>query len=511
VRSTRWIWHYWPEALLFISIALPWVSLFALGLYWLWQSGHVLMWAVGATALGVVAWPASFLVRRRADKEARLALGEFAAAERNWKDTERAAWDDVLIVAGSTPPFSFASVEPFFLAARSATESVAQHFHPEARSAWARFNLPDFLLLTERISRDLRRETLRQIPGVSTIRFSHLLWVHQQNSRYGKLAQTGWQVGFGIWRAIRAALNPIQAASQETSSLFVENAARVLSYRLRAYATRLFVLEVGRAAIDLYSGRLRLSDEELRAAQVRDMSPTVEAVVPIRIVLIGQINAGKSSLINALAQETRSAVSTLPTTTTAAEHLLDLKGHPSIVLVDTPGFDSASANGIDILGHVERSDLVLWVASTTQPARDLDEHLLASYRHWANALLLRRPPSVILALTHVDELRPASEWRPPYNVTAPQGRKEHAICAAMKAAARALDLPLHTIVPVAVPPGREHYNLGLLWAKIAGEADDARLVQLDRIRLASQERGFRDTLKSFRNASRTIMRGVVEG
>jgi uncharacterized protein len=188
-----------------------------------------------------------------------------------------------------------------------------------------------------------------------------------------------------------------------------------------------------------------------------------------------------------------------------------LKGHPSIVLVDTPGFNSASENEIDMLGHVERSDLVLWVASTTQPARDLDQRLLASYRHWANALLLRRPPSVLLALTHVDELRPASEWTPPYNVTAPQRRKEHAIRAAMTAAARALELPLDTIVPVAMPPGRDHYNSELLWARIAAEADDARLVQLDRIRLGPQRRGFRDALKSFRNASRTVLRGVVEG
>jgi uncharacterized protein len=509
VSFGRWIRHYWPETLLFISVALPWASLFALGLYWLWQSGHVLLWAVGAAALGLLAWPASFLVRRRADKEARLALGESAAAARNWSATERGAWDDVLKIADSTPPFSFISVEPLILAARSVIDRVAHHFHPEAQAAWARFNLPEFLLLTERVSRHLRREALRQIPGANTIRFSHLLWVHQQNSRYGKIAQTGWQVGFGIWRAIRAALNPVQAASQETSSLFVENATRVLSYRLRAYATRLFVLEVGRAAIDLYSGRLRLSDEELRVAQTRDMSPTTEAVIPIRVVLIGQINAGKSSLINALAQGTRSAVSTLPATAVAAEHLLELKGHPSIVLVDTPGINSANEN--DMLGHVERSDLVLWVASTTQAARDLDQRLLASYRHWANALLLRRPPSVVLALTHIDELRPASEWTPPYNVTAPQGRKEHAICAAMKAAARALELPLDTIVPVAMPPGRDHYNLELLWARIAAEADDARLVQLDRIRLGPQGRGFRDALKSFRNASRTVMRGVVEG
>ena len=30
-------------------------------------------------------------------------------------------------------------------------------------------------------------------------------------------------------------------------------------------------------------------------------------------------------------------------------------------------------------------------------------------RAWANAQLARRPPPVLLALTHVDELRPADE------------------------------------------------------------------------------------------------------
>ncbi len=56
--------------------------------------------------------------------------------------------------------------------------------------------------------------------------------------------------------------------------MFVERTASVLSYRLRAYATRLLVLEIGRAAIDLYSGRLALSDDEVRAARERDMADT---------------------------------------------------------------------------------------------------------------------------------------------------------------------------------------------------------------------------------------------
>jgi uncharacterized protein len=65
------------------------------------------------------------------------------------------------------------------------------------------------------------------------------LWVQRQNERYGGAAQTGWRIGFGIWRIVRAALNPLQAVGQATSGMFMEKTARVLSYRLRAYATRL--------------------------------------------------------------------------------------------------------------------------------------------------------------------------------------------------------------------------------------------------------------------------------
>jgi hypothetical protein len=47
--------YYWPEALLFLAVALPWLSLFVLGLVWLWQGGHVWVWAIGAATLGLLA------------------------------------------------------------------------------------------------------------------------------------------------------------------------------------------------------------------------------------------------------------------------------------------------------------------------------------------------------------------------------------------------------------------------------------------------------------------------
>jgi uncharacterized protein len=507
MRYGQWLRRYWPETLLFMAVALPWLSLFALGLVWLWEGGHVWVWAIAAAALGLLAWPLSISVNRRANGEARLALGDLAEPARGWNAAERAAWAEVLQIADATAPFSFMESEPLINSAGDIVEVVARHFHPDARNAWARFSLPEFLLLTERLSRDVRREALRHIPAIRAMRLSHLLWVHRQNERYGAAAQTGWRLGYGLWRIIRAALNPIQAAGQETSGILFEKTTRVLSYRLRAYATRLLVLEIGRASIDLYSGRLALSDEDLRVAQERDLVAATEAVMPIRILLIGQVNAGKSSLVNALAREIRSAVGPLPVTASAREHLLEQDGRPAVILVDMPGFDESAETSID--PAAQGADLIMWVVSATQPARGPDRKRLDDFRAWANAQLGRRPAPLILALTHVDELRPALEWAPPYDINAPDQPKARAIRNAVTAAARALDLPADTTVPVAMPPGQEPYNIDALWATIAAQLDEAKLVQLDRLRVGHQRLGLRELAVSFRRAGRTIIKGIA--
>jgi uncharacterized protein len=291
----------------------------------------------------------------------------------------------------------------------------------------------------------------------------------------------------------------------------VERTAKVLSYRLRAYATRLLVLEVGRACIDLYAGRLALSDAEIGAASEREMADTAAPLAPVRIVLVGQVNAGKSSLLNALAQETRCAVGPLPTTSRAAEYLLEPDGHPTVTLVDMPGLDETPGSASELQAQAERADLIVWVASATQPARGPDRKRLDDFRAWAGAQLVRRPPAVLLALTHIDELRPAAEWAPPYDVAAPSGPKAEAIRAAVNAVARALDLHADRIVPVAMPPGRDTYNLEALWARIAVELDEAKLVQLDRLRVGGQRLSLRELADQLGYAGRTIVKGIIEG
>jgi predicted GTPase len=502
--------HGW-ETLLALVLVLPWLSLLALGVVWLWQGGHVLVWAAVTAALGLLAYPLWQTVRRRAKEEVRLALGALAEPSRDWNSVEQAAWAQVLAIADATVPLSFIEGDPLVAIARETVETVARHFHPDVDEPWAQFRLPEALLLAERLCRDLRREALRHVPGVRAMRLGHLLWIHRQSERYGATAQTGWRVGYGLWRVARAALNPVQAAVQEVKDLVMDETRGVLSYRLRAYATRLLVLEIGRAAIDLYSGRLALSDDDVRAARERDLAGAeAEPVVPVRILLAGQTGAGKSSLLNSMAREVRGAVGPMPTTSGAAEHRLDLEGRPAVVLVDMAGLRERTEPAVDLLRLAARADLIVWVAAATQPARELDKRGLDALRSWAKALLERRPPPILLALTHVDQLSPAGEWLPPYDITTPSVPKARAIRAAIDAVSRTLDLPADAVVPVAMPPGRGSYNLDVLWARIALALDEAKLVQLDRLRIDQRTFGMRELADQLANTGRLIIKGVTK-
>src|SRR5262245_11652210 len=370
MRPTNRLPPYWREALLVLLVALPWLSLLVLGIVWLWQGGHVWIWALAAAAIGLLSWPLWYSVKRRSAQDARTALGDLAQPSREWHIAERDAWSLVLAIADDTAPLNFLEIDPLLAVARQTIETVARRFHADAEDAWARFSLPEAMLLGERLCRDIRREALRRIPGVRGVKLSQLLWLQSQSERYGPVANLGWKLGHGLWRAVRAAINPLQAVGQEVSGMVFDRTAGILSLRVRSYATRLFVLEIGRAAIDLYSGRLSLSEDEIRAAQQRDMAgATTDSVMPVRILIAGQVSAGKSSLLNGLAREVRGAVGPVPTTANAMEFLLDQDGRPSVALVDMPGLDGSPAVTEEFQRQAERADLVLWVASATQAAR----------------------------------------------------------------------------------------------------------------------------------------------
>jgi len=90
------------------------------------------------------------------------------------------------------------------------------------------------------------------------------------------------------------------------------------------------------------------------------------------VVLLGPPNAGKSSLLNALARRDVAIVAPEPgTTRDLIEVHLDLGGYP-VTLVDTAGLREA-ANGVETEGirraraRAGRADLVLWLCDLTGP------------------------------------------------------------------------------------------------------------------------------------------------
>jgi hypothetical protein len=59
--------------------------------------------------------------------------------------------------------------------------------------------------------------------------------------------------------------------------------------------------------------------------------------------------------------------------------------------------------------------------------------------------------------------------------------------------------------PVAMPPGRDNYNVDALRAKIGAAVDEAKLVQLDRLRVGQQRLSLRELADAFGHTGRTII------
>ena len=95
----------------------------------------------------------------------------------------------------------------------------------------------------------------------------------------------------------------------------------------------------------------------------------------IRVVAAGPPNAGKSSLVNALAQSEKAIVTHIAgTTRDVIEVPIAIDGIP-FVLVDTAGLresdDVVEAIGVDrARGEAERADLLLWLGSEDPPSHD---------------------------------------------------------------------------------------------------------------------------------------------
>lgn len=475
----------WDRAAAAVSVLLPLTVSGILGFFWLIEHGWFL-WFVGISALlAAVALILRWIGKRQA-RLARARLGEVAepavavAADPDWSEVERAAYARACarIEARTAEAMEWEALLP------AALEELRLMAEDLGKRRELDFSLPEALLLIEHAAARYRGWLRRNLPLADTVTLRQIerLWRHRAS------LGTAWSAGYGVWRLARLVRNPLNGLAREAEAVFSDSNSSWLGGQMLCVLQAILLEEIAHAAVDLYSGRLRFSDAELaglaEGAARRDRARLAAGDLPLRILLVGQVSAGKSTLLNALAGADRSETDMAATTARYQGYAAEIDGVPCH-LIDAPGLDGGDRTRGLALKEMLQADLVLWLVRTDRPGRAPDVALLRDFRAAAAADPGRRLPPLLALASAADRMMPG--WPFPDHDIAP---KALARLAEALSAIRA-DLPgLDPLPVVAVAP---EWNLERLREIIGALAPEAVAVQRQRLRRegAEAEQGLR--------------------
>jgi len=342
------------------------------------------------------------------------------------------------------------------------------------------FPLPYLLKLIVLVCEDIQHEVLDKIPGSHAVNVGDLLRYKQWYDTLATLKQTV-KVGkvFFNWTGV---------ASGKARSALLGKGLNLVTDELRQRLVNAYIHKLGYYAIQLYSGQLTLDATEptdtlteYAKQDIKQAEYVDKSMEPLRILILGQVGVGKSSLINALFGEIKSAAGLLPTTPEITPYVLERDGLQQAIVLDSPGYGGLThQNAPEALKQEwSKVDVILMVCNAAQAARHADVQQLDAIRHYFQGECQNQTLPVMLAIaTQIDRLRPVREWLPPYNIQDPNRPKEHSIRQACAAIAQDLSLPLDHIVPVCMAPEHAAYNIeeGLI-PLILDQLNDAQRVR----------------------------------
>jgi predicted GTPase len=339
----------------------------------------------------------------------------------------------------------------------------------------------------------------RYVPGSHLLTVSHWRRAKQAIDWYPHVNAAYWLASAlftPINTALRFAINKIGTSPSW----------QMLQQNLLVWFYVSYVHRIGTYLIEVNSGRLRVGVKRYRELMERDRAAqddrpaaagqvaaaeapaapdAAEQVRRVGVMLMGQVKAGKSSLVNALLGEQKAITDVLPATAEIQRYELQPRGIPTrLVLLDTVGYGHTGPREDQLRATedaAQQSDLLLLVLHARNPARQADLEMLQRLRAWfASRPDLRMPP-VVAVLTHIDLLSPAMEWAPPYNWQKPSRPKEVQIDQAVKAVRDQLGEYLAGVVPVCTAAGKVHGVEEWLVPAVAALLDESKAVALLRV------------------------------
>lgn len=503
-----------------LVICVPVVTLVALGLVQLWQNQWLLLvsiiWLV-ATLTGFALykfWPD----KKRTDPPVRgdlpitdtddtslvASLPMTLEPRADWTELDRRVWSQTVMTVEDILDTStqwqelpelgvqlLSTISRYYdLDSRGISRENASALPSTGNTSYS-FTLPEMLLVLSVTSSRYRDLLLSHVPFAERIKVSSLLSLYSHQDQIIKGAS--W---LNTARRTARFVNPLAAIAAELRDQFTDRIFTNLSDKVQHDLKRLLLQELSQVAMDLYSGRLKHSARELSdyvsQSHAQDVHDKASSVEPLRVVLVGQVSSGKSSLVNALAMRLDAETGILPTTDKSTVHVLswtdsehvDDKNtqNESVHLVDTIGLIDTKASVESTVAVAQQADLLLWVTRATQPARAPEAHLYRELNKVFELLPNRRPPPLLLVMTHIDQLSPKAQWEPPYDM-ASDNRKAQNIRLALESCKKQIGLPEDTpAVPVCLAENQETYNTDVVAAQLMIQRVDATQTQLNRRR-----------------------------
>jgi uncharacterized protein len=444
----------WRLYLISTLVLVPIAAFVVAGAIALWQIGHyVFLWW-----LIPICWLPAWLLARRWRKHFVVPEVTGEPPSEHWAQRDKQAWQLVQEAqenAGTIAAERLTDPQFHLQAAMDLGLRIAKVYRPTAQNPYGSRTVIEILSVAQLALEESEQRIADYVPG------SYFLTIDQW--RLLSKAPRWWQLASNIGWAASIAFNPVNVTRFIASKLALGSATKQLQDNALAWAYAVFIGRVGFYLIEMNSGRLRSGTE--RYKRLMRQSPAAEHPAPsigpgespepceVVVAVVGQVNAGKSSLINALIGQQTAEADVLPATRDVRRYRLHQADQydSQWTLLDTPGYGEDGATTQQkraIQTALIEADLVLLVMKVNTGARQADALVLDDLTRLQQARPDRKAAPVLGVLTHIDQLSPVMEWTPPYNWETPTGRKEEQIRESVQYHQQLLGSTLAGIVPV---------------------------------------------------------------
>lgn len=418
---------------------LPLLAYVGIGLLAIYETGWLTVIAWSLPALWLLAWIVGKLWSP--PKLQDTVFNQPLTPLEFWTDQDAAAIKVVEEFRHRVPDIDYLSViDPnrYFRDAQALSQLLAKHYHQEhSDNAFRPLTVVEILSVIHLSVEDLEAWLLENVPG------SDLVTVGQIEQlptllRAVDIGQTAMFLASAVVNPSKLLAYPLWRKSGRVS-------VELQNELMRAFYQR-YLRQVSYYLIEMYSGRLSGGSQRYRERFGR-MSAAVHAargdaglfkdldVASTTIAVMGQVKAGKSSLINALMKDKVAAISVLPATREVQRYDYRLPESNAVLsLLDTPGYSEADVTRQqrgEIQSAAQIADIVLLVMSANTPAKEADVQIVRELQALYRQRPHLKPPPIIAVLTRIDLLRPVREWSPPYDWRNPRSAKEQAIAQAV--------------------------------------------------------------------------------